>query len=138
MSEATDGGKQTAYTPGMDRRKRKPDAWLRVLRYVTVLVYPILIINFLIFLALTGEEQKQAIAGQMGSASVQRVSAWVNLHAFLPIMLAGLAVSAAGLFLSRKRARRRYDYKFQNQLILIVLSVCGLFIYLLVIRTPGG
>ena len=134
MSETMENMSRTAGGGGVERRQRKPDVWSRVLRYVTLLVYPILIVNLLIFLSVAGEEQKQAIAGQMGATSIQRVSGWVSLHAFLPIMLAGLGVGLVGLFLSRKRARRRYDYKFQNQLILILLSVVGLFIYLVVLQ----
>ena len=56
-------------------------------------------------------------------------AASAGLQAFLPIMLAGLAIGVLGLLLSRKRARRRSDYNYQTQLILIILSVGGLLIY---------
>jgi hypothetical protein len=132
MNEVVGNGKPAAYAPGMDRRQRKPDVWSRVLRYVTLFVYPILIINLFIFAAIASEEQKAGMAQQKGWIAAQDVSNWVSLNAFLPIMLAGALIGMVGLFLSRKRARRRYDYKFQNQLILIVLSAAGLVAYLLV------
>ena len=131
MNEAVGNGKPAAaYTPGMDRRQRKPDVWARVLRYLALLIYPVLIINLFIFAAIASEEQKAGMAQQKGWIAAQDVSSWVSLNAFLPIMLAGALIGIVGLFLSRKRARRRYDYKFQNQLILIVLSVVGLVAYL--------
>ncbi len=132
MNEAIGNGTPTAFTPGMDRRQRKPDIWSRVLRYVALLVYPILIINLLVLFAIANEEQKVAMAGQKGWIAAQNVSTWISLNAFIPIMVAGALISLAGLYLSRKRARRRYDYKFQNQLIVIVLSVAGLLIYLFI------
>ena len=42
----------TPYKPGMpDRRHRKPDVWARVFRYLTVLVYPLMIIYFLLIVS---------------------------------------------------------------------------------------
>jgi hypothetical protein len=140
--------KTTQPLPFVERRQRKPDLWSRALRGITLLVYPVLIINLFIFAMVAGEAQKQqvvneniqqnsalapALAMQNSAATqlaMQNLSGWVNLHAFLPVMIGGLLISFVGLFLSRKRARRRYDYKFQNQLILIILSVFGLVAYL--------
>lgn len=133
MSERVGNERPAPRAPGMDRRRRKPDVWSRVLRFVALLVYPVLIMNLCIFLSVAGEKQQQEVVGKMGSVTVQSVSRWVNLHAFLPVMAAGLAVGGGGLILSRKRARRRNDYKFQNQMILTVLSVGGLFIYFLIL-----
>lgn len=155
MSEAVTIGKEMAYAPGMNRRQQKPDAWSRVLRGFALLVYPILIVNLFIFAAVANEAQKQqvvnavsrqdsatvppaaqnAVAAQNAAAArlaMQNLCGWVNLYAFLPVMTVGLLIGIGGWFLSRKRARRRYDYKFQNQMILIVLSVVGLVVYLAV------
>lgn len=134
MNEAVGNGKPAAYTPGTDRRQRKPDIWSRVLRYVALFVYPILILNLFIFAAIASEEQKAGMAQQKGWIAAQDVSSWVSLNAFLPIMVAGALIGIAGLILSRKRARRRYDYKFQNQLILVMLSVGGLFVYFFLVK----
>lgn len=134
MNGTAGNGTATAYTPGTDRRKRKPDIWSRVLRYVALLVYPILIINFFFFAAIASEEQKAGMARQKGWVAAQDVGTWLSSTAFIPVMVAGAVISLAGLFLSRKRARRRYDYKFQNQLILVVLSAAGLLIYFLLKR----
>ncbi|MDP2322711.1 MAG: hypothetical protein Q8N51_01615, partial [Gammaproteobacteria bacterium] len=92
MNEGVGTGKPTTYTPGMDRRHRKPDVWSRLLRYLALLVYPILIVNLLIFVAVVTEEQKVAMAGQKGWIAAQNVSIWVNLNAFLPIMVAGALI----------------------------------------------
>ena len=126
---------QPKYTPsGMpDRRQRKPDAWARALRVLTLLVYPILILNLLIFISVASTDQQLMEAKKMGAtATVQSVSGWMSVNAFLPVMIIGLVVALSGLLLSRKRARRHTDYNFQNQLILVILSAGGLIIYLLV------
>ncbi len=131
MSESNVATKSTGgYTPGVERRKRKPDVWSRVLRYLALLVYPVVILNLFIFMSVSGEQQKALMMGKIGPSAAEQVSTWVKIYAFLPIMAGGLVIGVTGLFLSRKRTRRRYDYKFQNQLILVVLSVVGLFIYL--------
>ena len=155
MNEDVETENQMAYTPGVERRQRKPDVWSRVLRGFTLLIYPVLIINLFIFATVANEAQKQQVVNQASQMrpvaeppamqdyhrrqdsaaarlAMQNLSGWVNLYAFLPVMIAGLLVGAVGLVLSRKRARRRYDYKFQNQLILIILSVVGLVIYLVI------
>ena len=123
----------TGYIPGVERRKRKPDVWSRVLRYLALLVYPVVIINLFIFMSVAGEQQKTSMMGKMDPTAAERVSSWVQLYAFTPIMVGGLLIGLTGLFLSRKRTRRRYDYKFQNQLILVSMSAVGLFIYLVIV-----
>ena len=134
MNEPVAAAKPTAgYTPGMDRRKRKPDVWSRVLRYLALLVYPIVIFNLFVFMTVAGEQQKASMMDKMGLTATERVSSWVQVYAFTPIMVGGLLIGLTGLFLSRKRTRRRYDYKFQNQLLLVVMSAIGLFIYLFVV-----
>jgi uncharacterized membrane protein HdeD (DUF308 family) len=134
---------------GQDRRQRKPDVWSRVMRGVALLVYPVLIVNLFIFATVAGEAQKRQVVNeasrkdwapvplstqntQMARLAMQNLCGWVNLYAFLPVMTVGLLIGIGGIILSRKRARRRYDYKFQNQLILVVLSVVGLVVYLAV------
>ena len=134
MNEPVAAAKTNAvYTPGMDRRKRKPDVWSRVLRYLALLVYPIVIFNLFVFMTVAGEQQKATMMGKMGLTATERVSSWVQVYAFTPIMVGGLLIGLTGLFLSRKRTRRRYDYKFQNQLLLVVMSAIGLFIYLFIV-----
>ena len=126
---ATTEPSPTPYKPGMpDRRKRKPDPWARVFRYMTLLIYPVLIAYVLIFVGVASEDQRAAMAKQIGQTAGERAAS-AGLQAFLPIMLAGLAIGVLGLLLSRKRARRRSDYNYQTQLILIILSVGGLLIY---------
>ena len=134
MSESIAATKsKTGYTPGVERRKRKPDVWSRVLRYLALLVYPVVILNLFIFVSVSGEQQKALMMGKMSPSPVEQVSNWVKMYAFIPLMAAGLVIGVTGLFLSRKRTRRRYDYKFQNQLILVVMSVIGLFVYLFIV-----
>ena len=118
-----------AARPFVERRQRKADPLARALRYLAVLIYPLLAINFFIFMGVASEDQKLAATAQNAPTAAQQVSSWVSLYAYLPIMVVGLVLGGVGLFLSRKRARRRYDYKVQNQLILVVLSVVGLILY---------
>ena len=47
----------------------------------------------------------------------------------LPLLLAGVLIGVVGLVLSRKRARRRFDYNYQTQLLLVILSVGGLAVF---------
>ncbi len=135
---------------GVDRRRRKQDPWRKVLNLLAYVVYPLLIINVFIFMAVAGEDQKGAQAMKMeqtvGAAveegvyipqkpvagSTQNVSSWVHLHAFLPIMVVGIGIGVLGIVLDRKRARRRTDSSLMTPLVLVVLSVTGLLIYFVV------
>ena len=138
--------------PSSERRQRKPDAWRRTLNYLTYIVYPLLLINVFVFMGLAGESQKSAATMRMelaaggGEPSAQipqkspatdatapeRVSGWVHLHAFLPLMIVGVGIGGAGIVLDRKRARRRSDSSLMTPLGLIVLSVVGMLIFFLV------
>jgi hypothetical protein len=121
---------------GVDRRQRKQDPWRKVLNWLAYVVYPLLIINVFIFMAVAGEDQKGAVAAkmeqtaeQMGHTVTQGVSSWVHLNAFLPIMILGVGIGAIGIVLDRKRARRRSDYSLMTPMVLTVLSVVGMLIY---------
>ena len=132
MDQASGSGNQVPYRPGMpDRRQRKPDVWARVFRYLTVLLYPVLIAFVLIFVAVASVDQREAMAKQIGKSAEASASS-ITLDAFLPILVAGVVIGTIGLVLSRKRARRRSDYNYRTQLILIILSVIGLLGYFFV------
>ena len=104
-------------------------------------------------MGIAGESQKSAMAARMEKAAAstetataqipqtpatsdatasQRVSGWVHLHAFLPFMIVGIGIGGAGIVLDRKRARRRSDSSLMTPLVLIVMSVVGMFIFFLV------
>lgn len=138
---------------GIDRRRRKRDPLRILLSGLAFVVYPLLLANIFIFMAVAGEDRKAALASEMsqtaeqtegpkaqikqaapeaGPATAQSVSSWVHLHAFLPIMVAGLGIGAAGIVLDRKRARRRTDSSLVTPLVLTMLSVVGLLIYFVV------
>lgn len=118
-------------TGRQDRRSRKPDLWARVFRYVTLLVYPLLLICVLISLALVNVEQRKSVLNQMDQTVATEEVASLDLSPLVPILLAGLVIGIVGLGLSRIRARRRSDYNFRTQLILILLSAGGLLFYYL-------
>ncbi|NCA81978.1 MAG: hypothetical protein EOM72_04460 [Opitutae bacterium] len=131
MEPAVGQSQPAAYKPGMpDRRRRKPDAWARVFRYLTVLVYPLLIIYFLVIVSLGDSLQRSKVTQNIDAVSTEAVRSGGG-HAILPIMVAGVAVGAIGLILSFKRARRRSDYNYQTQLFLTLLSAGGLVVYFL-------
>ena len=146
MSEPATENRSGPYPGGSNRRQRRPDPWRRALNYTAYVVYPLLIVNFFLFMAVASEDQKSTMAGRMArSASLegtaeaqpeetatQRVSGWVQLYAFLPIMIVGVGIGAAGIVLDRKRARRRSDSSLMTPLVLIMMSVLGMFIYFLV------
>ena len=115
-----------------DRRQRKPDVWSRVFRYLTVLVYPLMIVYFLVFAALGDRIQRGKIDGTAEQAPAEVVRGNGG-YAILAIMVAGVAIGAIGLFLSFKRARRRSDYNYQTQLFLTLLSAAGLVVYYLLL-----
>ena len=113
-----------------DRRHRKPDAWALVFRGLTLLVYPLLIVFLFIFFGVASQDHSQSLAAQMGwQTPGSNARNPVDLYTFLPILTAGALIGAVGLFLSRKRARRRFDYNYQTQLALVVLSVGGLIVF---------
>ena len=131
MEPAAGQSQPTSYKPGMpDRRRRKPDVWARVFRYLTVLVYPLMIIYFLIIVSLGDSLQRSKVTENGAPVSTEAVRSGEG-HAILPIMIAGVAVGAIGLILSFKRARRRSDYTYQTQLFLTLLSAGGLVVYFL-------
>ena len=131
MDSTVGQSKPAAFKSGMpDRRQRKPDVWARVFRYLTVLVYPLMIIIFLIFAAL-GDGLQRSKIGQTADQAAAEVARSKGGTAIVAIMLAGVAIGAIGLFLSFKRARRRSDYNYQTQLFLTLVSASGLVIYYL-------
>ncbi len=124
----------SGYKPGMpDRRHRQPDIWARIFRYLTVLIYPLLIVFFFIFFGIASSDHSQAVAAQLvGPAAPEAASKNpVDWGVFLPILIAGALIGTTGLVLSRKRARRRSDYNYQTQCLLTILSVGGLAIFFL-------
>lgn len=117
---------QVPYRPGMpDRRKRKPDAWALVFRWVSLLVYPVLIVCVFIFVGMADMQKRSAMVQQIERESATQ-SAGIGLKTLLPLLLVGLAIGVGGMALSKFRARRRSDYNYQTQLLLIILSVGGL------------
>ena len=120
---------QVPYRPGMpDRRTRKPDAWAVAFRWLSLLVYPVLIVCVFTFVAVADLQQRSAMAQQMGQEPAAQ-SAGIGLKTLLPLLLAGLAIGIGGMVLSKFRARRRSDYNYQTQLLLIILSVGGLLVF---------
>lgn len=122
---------QAPYRPGMpDRRHHKPDLWAVMFRVITLLVYPLLIVFLFIFFGVASADHSRGIAVQMGVPAPATIpNGHVGLYTLLPLLLAGILVGATGLVLSRKRARRRFDYNYQTQLLLVILSVGGLAIF---------
>lgn len=142
---------------GGDRRQRQEDVWARALRSIVNFTYILLFVNLLIFLGIASREynranrakiaaaaQAQAAAG--GASVVQQDAALpadqaepepmdrsAYLRVYLPILGAGLVVGVAGIFIHRKRTRRRSDRHYQGQLLCIVLSVVGLLLYFILV-----
>ena len=69
------------------------------------------------------------MAMQFGHSDGAAPVSHADLFTVLPLLLAGLLIGAAGLVLSRKRARRRWDYNCQTQLALVLLSAGGLAVF---------
>lgn len=151
MSEIMVERRSDQVPDGMDRRQRKQDPWRTVLNWLAYVVYPLLLINLFIFMAVASEDQKAHMATQMegkrvesptvqirqepvrtATTSTQRISGWVQLNAFLPIMAAGVLIGGVGIVIDRKRARRRTDFSLMTPLVLAVVSVVGLLIFFVV------
>ena len=133
MEQPAGQSQQVPYRPGMpDRRKRKPDVWALVFRWVTLLVYPLLVVFFFIFFGVASADHNQELAAQIGGEAVQAsAAADLHLYTLLPLLVAGTLIGAIGLVLHRLRARRRSDYNYKTQLILVILSVVGLVAFFL-------
>ncbi|HPT16397.1 MAG TPA: hypothetical protein PK388_03860 [Kiritimatiellia bacterium] len=130
MERTTDRPPSIAFQPGMpDRRRGKPDAWSVVFRLLTLLVYPLLVVFLFIFFGVASQDHSRALAMQFGRSDGAGSVSHADLYAVLPLLLAGLLIGAAGLVLSRKRARRRWDYNCQTQLALVLLSAGGLAVF---------
>ncbi len=137
---------------GVDRRQRKQDPWRKVLNLLAYVVYPLLILNVFLFMAIASEDQKRSAttkmeltAAQMEEqpsipqrevdaphTATQNVSGWVHLYAFLPIMIVGIGIGGIGIVLDRKRSRRRSDFSLMTPMVLVIISVAGLLIYFIV------
>ena len=130
--EKTAGNGNPTSTPaGMsDRRKREPDGWARLFRHLTLVIYPALILYVLLFAALANAAQRAALAKPFGQTLAERAGS-AGLRAFLPIMFSGVLIGALGVALSHRRSRRRFDYNYQTQVGLLILSAGGLLIYFL-------
>ncbi len=129
MDTSAEQAPQVPYRPGMpDRRKRKPDAWAVAFRWLSLLVYPVLIVCVFIFVAMADVQQRSAMAQQIGLDPAAQ-SAGIGLKSLLPLLLVGLVIGVGGMALSKFRARRRSDYNYQTQLLLIILSVGGLLVF---------
>ena len=129
MDTSAEQAPQVPYRPGMpDRRKRKPDAWAVAFRWLSLLVYPVLIVCVFIFVAMADVQQRSAMAQQIGLDPAAQ-SAGIGLKSLLPLLLVGLTIGIGGMALSKFRARRRSDYNYQTQLLLIILSVGGLLVF---------
>ena len=129
MDTSAEQAPQGPYRPGMpDRRKRKPDAWAVAFRWLSLLVYPVLIVCVFIFVAMADVQQRSAMAQQIGLDPAAQ-SAGIGLKSLLPLLLVGLVIGVGGMALSKFRARRRSDYNYQTQLLLIILSVGGLLVF---------
>ena len=77
-------------------------------------------------------DHNQELAAKIGGEAVQASSASsLQLYTILPLLVAGMLIGAVGLALSRLRARRRSDYNYKTQLILVILSVGGLVAFFL-------
>ena len=133
MEQPAGQSQPVPYRPGMpDRRKRKPDVWALVFRWVTLLVYPLLVVFFFIFFGVASADHNQELAVKIGGDAVKASSAsTLQLYTILPLLAAGALIGAAGLVLHRLRARRRSDYNYKTQLILVILSVVGLVAFFL-------
>ncbi len=134
MEPTVGQAQQAPYRPGMpDRRQRKPDIWARIFRYLTLLVYPLLIVFLFIFFGEASTDYTQNVSKEMfGVAAPSPVGGGhMDLYTLLPLLVAGVLIGVIGLVLSRKRARRRTDYNYQTQWMLVILSVGGLVIYFL-------
>jgi len=132
METSNAQNQQVPYRPGMpDRRQRKPDVWARVFRWLTLLIYPLLIVFFFIFFGVASADHSQVVAAQMGAQSPQGGASHTDIYTVLPLLLAGLLIGAIGMALSHVRARRRSDYNFRTQWGLIFVSVIGLVAFFL-------
>lgn len=115
--------------PVKERRQGRDDFWVRALRVAGLLTYPLLFINLAIFVAVIGIDQETKVMEQYEQSTVERISSWVHLNMFMPIMVAGLLIGIISLFLSIRRSRRKYDLKFMYPALFTALSVVGLLVY---------
>ena len=130
MEMPAEANAAAAPPPGEDRRRVKEVVWARALRYAAMATYPLLIINLFVFLAVSSRDRSAVVAAEFpGQPPPQLTSSEVYLHAYLPIMAAGMLIGIVGILLNRIRTRRRRDRKYISQLLCILMSVIGVVLF---------
>jgi hypothetical protein len=130
MESPVGNGNTAPHFQGEDRRQRKEDGLSRILRYIALLTYPLLIINLFIFVGVASQDRTAVVVSQYpGQPPPQLTSSEVYLRSFLPIMAAGMLVGIVGIVINRIRTRRRRDRSYKNQLLCILLSVVGVVLF---------
>lgn len=116
--------------PPEERRHTREDGWARALRYLVMATYVLMIINVFVFIGVAGEDYNRTVAEKVTvSAAAPSAGHAAYLHAYVPIMVAGLFVGAVGALIHRKRTRRRRDRHYGGQLLCVFVSIVGLALY---------
>ncbi len=114
--------------PGIhERRGGRDDFMVRVLRVAGLLTYPLLFINVVIFYMVTGMDRGAEL--EFVPSTMERISSWVYLNTFMPVMATGLIIGIVGIILSTRRSRRSSDLNFKYPMLFTILSVIGLLVY---------
>ena len=124
------GAAPIPYYPEEERRHTREDGWARALRYLVVATYVLMIINVFVFIGVAGEDYNRTVAEKVTvSTAAPSAGHTAYLHAYVPIMVAGLFVGAVGALIHRKRTRRRRDRHYGGQLLCVFVSVVGLALF---------
>ena len=109
-------------------RRRGPDLWLRMIRWLGIISWSLMLP--LMFLIDRAKPEFETVFDRMFDLQVR--SSWdaevFRLAVYLMVVL--FFLSATGFMISRKRARRKEDSMRVHLLILMGLSVWGIFYYL--------
>lgn len=126
----TRGMEMKKYKPGIDPERREgPDLWIKSLRWFAVIGWLFMVAALLIF----GKAKPQVETLIEKYYNIKLNITW-NLELMRYIfflMILGLGISVIGLVINIKRHQRKEDEYRVSMIILGLISLFGIFLYLL-------
>lgn len=122
----------SVYRPGIDPDRRKgPDVWTKSLRWFAVLGWLIMLLA-LIFVGFAKPEQT-TFFDRLFHVKRGGTLNFLFVQIIFYLMILGLFLSILGSFINLKRLRRRDDEYRVSLILLGLISLLGIFVYLVVI-----
>ena len=119
----------TAYKPGKDKDRRKgSDIWIRVLSFLGVTGWLVMLGSMIV--ADRARPEPETVTTRFHKVIVR--TTWdMELATYLfCLMIAGLFISIAGLYINSRRLKRKDDQLRINLILILLISITGIITYL--------